>query len=523
MSTSSDPPGRSSSDSRHYPQRDLQYQYPQRSPNRRSTPSISRFSEPQQHHHRDHYNAPTPPIPLPLPLVAAPAPPSTTSSSSVSSWSSAGGLGGDRHTHRIMEPKPLRIPYGLSSGPARHLVMPSLIKQMNPENDPTPPILSNAIYERHLLKHRHGFPLWSPHPSVQLPKSYVDKGVRVGDVGIITQYGAFDYLFNICLPAEHPNNSGPLPDGFVPLLTQQKDISESPEHPPNSCFCSSVKQASHLSFESTASEGAILILPEGAHHEDIRNLSKFREYAAHHAHSWYKFANGVCGREIENGELHLVTGCDKTANWGMAAFSGDQVKSQGQENQSQQQEHQQLGSAATSPVVTLTFTTQVGPDGESPVYSWEKKNTSMYHGHPGHIHVEAKSSSSSTSQSPISATTTTTPSGSSSIGATPGTERSKNQCTFVRSHTISLSDDEWSKVMASINVGTAASGGGDSASDTSTIDLVAKRSRNTLKRFFSSFGPKSSNLLAKSPGGSTLMFPEFPSRGMDRSFIRLQS
>lgn len=291
---------------------------------------------------------------------------------------------------------------------------------------------NNTIYERHFLQRKHGFPLWIPHPNIRLPKSYVDKGVSVGDVGIITQYGAFDYLFNICLPAEHPSNAGPLPEGFVPLLTQQKDISEFLEYTPGSYISSaSVQKLQGLSFESTGNEGAVLTMPDGASHEDIRHLSKFREYAALHANSWYKYANGTMGREIENGELHLVTGCDKTSAWGIATFSGHGV--------SQDSPH------------LITFNTEQGPDGLT--CSWD---------HSGQVDVKACPASPLSPQ-----------------------DRLRNQCTFLRSHTVSLSEEEWAKLMSAIST---PSGEITETTSSDTVSKISSKSRNTFRRFLSSFG-----------------------------------
>ena len=67
-------------------------------------------------------------------------------------------------------------------------------------------------------------------------------------------------------------------------------------------------------------------MPQGAYHEDLKNIRRFREYTLIHAESWYQYANGPCGREIGNGELHLVTGCDKTTSWGIATYSHFQSK-----------------------------------------------------------------------------------------------------------------------------------------------------------------------------------------------------
>ena len=84
---------------------------------------------------------------------------------------------------------------------------------------------------------------------------------------------------------------------------------------------------SRATFECSGLDGAILAMPQGAYHEDLRNIRKFREYASIHVKSWYMYANGPFnGREIGNGELHLVTGCDKTTSWGIATYSHVQSK-----------------------------------------------------------------------------------------------------------------------------------------------------------------------------------------------------
>jgi hypothetical protein len=62
-------------------------------------------------------------------------------------------------------------------------------------------------------------------------------------------------------------------------------------------------------------------MPEGAYSEDLGNFSRLRQYIATHAEDWYKFINGPRGREAQNGDLRVVVGCDKTTSWGMATFS----------------------------------------------------------------------------------------------------------------------------------------------------------------------------------------------------------
>jgi hypothetical protein len=73
------------------------------------------------------------------------------------------------------------------------------------------------VYVRCLLPKKRGFPLWVPKPHRNLPYEYRKKGVSIGDVGIVTSSGVFDFLFNICLPAHHPINGNLVPDNFRPL------------------------------------------------------------------------------------------------------------------------------------------------------------------------------------------------------------------------------------------------------------------------------------------------------------------
>jgi hypothetical protein len=232
--------------------------------------------------------------------------------------------------------------------------------------------------------------LWMPQPSADAPPSYDDKGVSVGDVGILTPSGGFDFLFNICLPAEHPNNSGgPLPEGFVPLLTQQRDITESEGHPLGSFIASSpTKSVGTMAFECTGSEGAILVLPDGA--------------------------------------IRLVTGCDKSSAWGIAAFSS---------------------TSKGLHTISLALKAQPGPDGNT-AYTWECSDECDIR---------------------------------TSTGQEDGL---RNQCTFVRCFTVSLCELEWMKLVSVNNPSDSISETSTSESLASKISLKARK----LSKIFSSFG-----------------------------------
>jgi hypothetical protein len=48
-------------------------------------------------------------------------------------------------------------------------------------------------------------------------------GVDIGDVGIVTSEGIFDFLFNICRPSDDPINRSRVPDNFKPLERPSPD------------------------------------------------------------------------------------------------------------------------------------------------------------------------------------------------------------------------------------------------------------------------------------------------------------
>ncbi|KAF8802246.1 hypothetical protein BYT27DRAFT_6773812 [Phlegmacium glaucopus] len=198
------------------------------------------------------------------------------------------------------------------------------------ENVIRPVQRSNETYERHLMLKGRGFPLWIPQANIRLPIPYRAKGICIGDVGIVTAFGGFDFLFNICRARDDPINPGDLPDNFAPIHPplNMTDVREFREFSAGSYLASSsivksqtTEQTPGLIFESSASEGAILTMPEGAFQEELGNLSRFRDYVAVHATDWYKFVNGPRGREAQNGDVRVVVGCDKTTSWGMATFA----------------------------------------------------------------------------------------------------------------------------------------------------------------------------------------------------------
>ncbi|KAJ3714416.1 hypothetical protein C8R42DRAFT_535369, partial [Lentinula raphanica] len=177
-----------------------------------------------------------------------------------------------------------------------------------------------------------GYPLWEPKSqNARLPEIYKEKGVHIGDVGILTESGGFDYLFNVCHEATHPLNVGRVPNGFKPITgladeyIEERDTGYQMFHIPsdvNHIHPRKIRLAGNpekfgrgISFQSTVSEGALLILPEDGKCIDHRQLATFEKYAAEFAIMWYTHASGPLGRRINNESLYLITGFDKARAW----------------------------------------------------------------------------------------------------------------------------------------------------------------------------------------------------------------
>ena len=80
------------------------------------------------------------------------------------------------------------------------------------------------MYCRLMLEEKSGYPLHKPEPGQRHPIEYRKKGVLIGDVGRVTPDGAFDFLFNACVPPDHPINPPTLPDNFEVLHLPPNDL-----------------------------------------------------------------------------------------------------------------------------------------------------------------------------------------------------------------------------------------------------------------------------------------------------------
>jgi hypothetical protein len=197
------------------------------------------------------------------------------------------------------------------------------------------------IYYNYLWIQQRGTPLWEPGPPMTLPTNYRSKGISIGDVGIIDLItGAFIFLFNIFLPADHEINRGRAPSGFAPL-NNKVEQSIRKRNVSNRWLASSslrrtdsssvlnlnmlnkeklIRSCSDFAFQTTDKEGAVLVMPDGALAEDLGNCRPVEKYIAANAKSWWEhFQSDDCFVQIEH-SIQVVVGVDKVSSWGMATF-----------------------------------------------------------------------------------------------------------------------------------------------------------------------------------------------------------
>ncbi|KAJ7721272.1 hypothetical protein B0H16DRAFT_1791586 [Mycena metata] len=228
------------------------------------------------------------------------------------------------------------------------------------------------LYSRLLLATGNGYPLSYPQPSDDLPPECQARGLEIGDVGALSSDGSFNVFFNICRPHDDPANRFGVPVGFERIdlgsnpYVSQKTYHRSGSHVSNTKMnvrrldldaqvdnVFSPLSAAVIELSTTSTQTAVLLLPDGGSRLDLRFLDTFRDLAIKHAQGWYAFVTGL-GTMIENGDLYLITGVNKSISWGVAA----------------ERSHTEDGG------ISLKLSAaQVGSAGGSHAWSWEVNST----------------------------------------------------------------------------------------------------------------------------------------------------
>ncbi|KAF8918631.1 hypothetical protein CPB85DRAFT_997138 [Mucidula mucida] len=192
-------------------------------------------------------------------------------------------------------------------------------------------------YSRLFYPTARGYTPIQPHP-VQLGVFSVE-GVQIGDLVFRTSEGTILYSgMNVTRPCNDPRNFGTLPRNYAPVVLQQGiDYTvNNARFPSPGIFysataafdvCSVPKteesDSEKLEFSTNATAGAYCGLPFGGSSYDCTSigLKKLQRAALANGHQWYYQLMHVDCFETQNGELCLVTGCDKASYWATGVFS----------------------------------------------------------------------------------------------------------------------------------------------------------------------------------------------------------
>ncbi|KAF5323802.1 hypothetical protein D9619_012966 [Psilocybe cf. subviscida] len=181
-------------------------------------------------------------------------------------------------------------------------------------------------YTRSLIMLGHGVPLWRPRGNLVAPSEYLRHGPQIGDIMHITREGVYQFVINIFCRHDEPINSKMDMQGqYQPLTLDPSEVTRVENYwKPGAVITSTgvvaVKQCDTpltINFKSTAKEGALLVLPEGASREDITSTKRFHKYVQRWAPHWYRHLG------LSNGSIFLVTGCDKASDFACATFFSD--------------------------------------------------------------------------------------------------------------------------------------------------------------------------------------------------------
>ncbi|KAJ7267041.1 hypothetical protein B0H12DRAFT_145121 [Mycena haematopus] len=168
------------------------------------------------------------------------------------------------------------------------------------------------LYSRLLFAARHGYPLPHPQPSDDSPRR---AGLEIGDVGAVTsddfeavplESGSYISSPTHFKPGSHVSNS----------QTRTQHVGSNVEVHSNPLI--PVKAGAVVEISTSAERTAVLILQGGASRIDLRFLRTFKKQAEKHGENWYAFVENL-GYPLENGDLYLVTGVDKSALWNVSA------------------------------------------------------------------------------------------------------------------------------------------------------------------------------------------------------------
>ncbi|KAL0565541.1 hypothetical protein V5O48_016480 [Marasmius crinis-equi] len=179
-----------------------------------------------------------------------------------------------------------------------------------------------------------GYALTKPSP-LHSESTGEEHIIDIGDVGVYSDDKAFLALFNITKPRGGLAEEDQAPEGIDPPCDIQKAVDNDPNHfqeeePLIRPRGSISRQWAHdengsrvFTFNLSAKEGALLMLPRGGIRLRQLNLTKRKEFMKciqDHWHRWYRFADQYSFAYKKGDTLCLLTGVERCSVWAMAVW-----------------------------------------------------------------------------------------------------------------------------------------------------------------------------------------------------------
>ncbi|KJA22801.1 hypothetical protein HYPSUDRAFT_66779 [Hypholoma sublateritium FD-334 SS-4] len=189
-------------------------------------------------------------------------------------------------------------------------------------------IKSGAELYRELGDGNYGTPLYIPQPNARLSKADRREGLHPGSVGKLTSAGSFDVLHNnvfgntLTSGASTPAIQTPFNDDDIIEFKQFSagNFLAAPGIYRKSLDSTSSRTIAAFGCDTDTEEGALLMLPQGAHCEHLANTEKLFDYIVQSGPALYAYANNIRGRRFKNGDLSIVYNCHKSVSWAIATF-----------------------------------------------------------------------------------------------------------------------------------------------------------------------------------------------------------
>ncbi|KJA23883.1 hypothetical protein HYPSUDRAFT_65988 [Hypholoma sublateritium FD-334 SS-4] len=189
-------------------------------------------------------------------------------------------------------------------------------------------VKSGAELYRKLGDGSYGTPLYIPQPNARLSKADRREGLQPGSIGKFTSAGSFDVLHNNVF------RNALTSDTSIPVIQtpfEDDDIIEFKQFSAGSFLAtpgiyrdsldgSSSRTLATFGCDADTEEGALLMLPQGAHCERLVNMARLFDYISQSGSALYAYANNIRGRQFKNGELSVVYNCHKSTSWAIATF-----------------------------------------------------------------------------------------------------------------------------------------------------------------------------------------------------------